>query len=232
MSVGSEAVGLLAKTHLFGVLSAAELERTALDMHVRVYEQGQTIFCRGDPGHEVFVVVSGQVRLSVLGADARELSFNLAGDGDIFGEIAALDGGPRSANATAVTRVRLIVVAQTVLKRLMLTHPPLAEAAIMFLCARLRATSEQLEEVALCPIEMRLARYLLHRLELQPPKMSGDGPCIDLGMTQGELALLLGTSRPTVNSALASLERSGAIKRAATGLECAIGLLTQAAGLS
>ena len=230
MTAGPEVAALLANSHLFRALGTDDLARVAHDLHERTYEQGQTIFYRGDPGHDVHLLVTGQVRLSVLGKEARELSFNLAEAGAIFGEIAALDGGPRTANAMAVTKARTASLSHTILKRLILAHPQVADAAIMLLCGRLRSTSEQLEEVALCPIDMRLARYLLHRLDLQQLD-ARSGPHIDLRMSQTELALLLGTSRPSVNAALASLEKQGAIKRSGMHLECNTAQLTRAAGL-
>ena len=70
-------------------------------------DAGEMLFARGDPGNEIYLVVEGRIRISVLSSDGRELSFAHAVPGDVFGEIAALDGSPRSADATAITSVRL-----------------------------------------------------------------------------------------------------------------------------
>jgi CRP-like cAMP-binding protein len=89
----------------------------------------------------------------VLTAEGRELSFAHAEPGAIFGEIAMLDGGPRSADATAVNKVTALSLSKPALKRLMDTRPLVGEAALRFLCSRLREADQQLEAIALYPIE-------------------------------------------------------------------------------
>ena len=113
------------------------------------------------PGREIYLVVSGRVRLSVLTAEGRELSFAHAEPGAIFGEIAMLDGGPRSADATAVNKVSALSLSKPAFKRLMETQPHVARAAVRFLCSRIREADQQLEAIALYPIEGRLARFFL-----------------------------------------------------------------------
>ena len=98
-------VELLGKTALFG--SLAETDRAAIAGRMRrvQFEPDQMIFSRGDPGREIYLVLEGRIRLSILSSDGRELSFAHAGPGSVFGEIATLDGGERTAGATAITRV-------------------------------------------------------------------------------------------------------------------------------
>jgi len=103
-------------------------------------------------------------------------------------------------------------------------NPKLAGAAIRFLCARLRETDQRLEAIALHRIEVRLARLILSALKSQPPA-KGPKVKLDLGMSQSELALLIGASRPKVNIALTMLEEMGAIERAGTSLMCDVGVL-------
>jgi CRP/FNR family cyclic AMP-dependent transcriptional regulator len=97
-------IGFLGKSALFGSLSEADLAAIASCMRCVDFQPNQMIFSRG-AGREIYVVLHGRIRLSVLTTDGRELSFAHAGPGSIFGEIAALDGGERSAGATALTRV-------------------------------------------------------------------------------------------------------------------------------
>ncbi len=92
-------------------------------------------------------------------------------------------------------------------------HPEISRAAIRFLCARLREVSDHLEDIALLPIEARLARFILNRVGDRTPAENSARLHITLGMSQGELALLLGASRPKVNAALMLLETEGAIER-------------------
>jgi CRP-like cAMP-binding protein len=214
---------LLGRTDLFGSLSEADRRAVAAQMHEATYESGQLIFSRGDPGEEMHLVVEGRVRLSVLSVEGRVLSFNHASRGDIFGEIAALDGQVRTADATALTQVATMTLARTSLKRLMEAKPQLAHAAVAFVCRRLRATSEQIEAIALHSIEVRLARFLLAAIALRGQSEAGTQPvALDLGMSQTELGLLLGASRSKVNEALATLERLGAVHRSEGRIECKV----------
>jgi len=208
---------LLGKTALFGSLPEADLVAVAGSMRKATFESGQTIFTRGDAGSEIYLVVEGRVRLSVFSPDGRALSFKHANAGDVFGEIAALDGGGRTADAIALTPVEVMTLAQARLNALIETNPRVARAAIAFLCLRLRETSEQTEGIALHPIEVRLARFLLSRLK---QRETGPEVPLDLGMSQNELALLIGASRQKVNAALAHLEEAGAVKRTGSRLVC------------
>lgn len=210
----------LKKTLLFGRLDEADIAAVASQMREVRYSAGQSIFARGDQGTDIFLVIEGRVRLSILTAEGRELSFNHAVAGDIFGEIAALDGGERSADATALVDTRMTVLAMAALDRMMVDKPTLARAVIGFLCHRLRNVSDHLENVALFPVEARLARFLLHALGPAPAGQETGSQRLTLGISQTELALLLGASRPKVNAALAVLESAGAVQRSGQVLVC------------
>jgi CRP/FNR family transcriptional regulator, cyclic AMP receptor protein len=211
---------LLAKTALFG--SLADVDRSAIATRMRrvEFEPDQMIFSRGDAGKELYLVLEGRIRLSILSSDGRELSFAHAGAGSIFGEIATLDGGERTAGATAISRVQAMALPQRAMLELIENNPKVAGAAIRFLCTRLRETDQRLEAIALHRIEVRLARLMLSALKLQSPGAKGQNVALDLGMSQGELALLIGASRPKVNIALTMLEDMGAIKRTGSKLTC------------
>ena len=195
----------------------------AAQMREATYGSGQLIFGRGDVGEALYLVVEGRVRLSVLSAEGRVLSFGHAGRGDIFGEIAALDGQARTADATALTRSTIMVLARSSLKRLMETSSQLAQAAVDLLCRKLRRTSEQIEAIALHSTQVRLARFLLAAIA-----MKGEANLrpvvVDLGMSQTELGLLL-ASRSKVNEALATLEKLGAARHTGQHIECNVSVL-------
>ena len=97
-------VELLGRSALFGSLSEADRAAIAGRMRRVQFEPDQMIFSRGDPGREIYLVIQGRIRLSVLSSDGRELSLDHAAPGGIFGEIATLDGGERTAGATAITK--------------------------------------------------------------------------------------------------------------------------------
>ena len=213
-------VDLLGKSALFGSLADADRAAIAARMRRVGFDPDQMIFSRGDPGREIYLVLEGRIRLSILSSDGRELSFAHAGPGNIFGEIATLDGGERTAGATAISRVQAMALPQRAMMELIENNPKVGLAAIRFLCTRLRETDQRLEAIALHRIEVRLARLMLSALKLQSPGATGKNVALDLGMSQGELALLIGASRPKVNIALTMLEDMGAITRAGSKLSC------------
>jgi CRP-like cAMP-binding protein len=222
-------VELLGKTALFGSLAEADRAAIAGRMRRVQFEADQMIFSRGDPGREIYLVLEGRIRLSILSSDGRELSFAHAGSGSIFGEIATLDGGERTAGATAISRVTAMALPQRAITELIENNPKVAVAAIRFLCTRLRETDQRLEAIALHRIEVRLARLLLSALKLQSPDAEGEEVPLELGMSQGELALLIGASRPKVNIALTMLQDMGAITRKGPKLLCNTEMLQEIA---
>ena len=218
-------VELLGKSALFGSLAAVDRGAIASGMRPVQFEPDQMIFSRGDPAREMYLVLEGKVRLSILSSDGRELSFAHAGPRNIFGEIATLDGGERTASATAISRVQAMALPQRTMLDFVENRPRVAVATIQFLCGRLRETDQLLEAIALHRIEVRLARLLLSALKLQ----AGAAVLLDLGMSQSELALLIGASRPKVSVALGLLQEMGAITRKGANLVCNTGMLEEIA---
>lgn len=216
---------VLSRTALLRSLPPALLAAIAGTMREVRFGAGQSIFSRGDPGNAIYVVIEGRVRISVLTAEGRELSFTHALAGDVFGEIAVIDQSTRSAGATALTDVKAMSLSAAATDRLLAEHPVLARAVMRFLCARLREVSDHLEHVALLPIEARVARYILDRLTEQADGASTRQRRIALGLSQTELALLLGASRPKVSGAFGTLEAAGAIRRVGNEIECDAELL-------
>lgn len=213
MAGKNEAAEALAKAPMFGTLDEAARAAVALEVRETAFEPGQVIFSRGDPGSEMHIVLKGRVRLSVLTSDGRELSFAHVEPPSIFGELAVFDGRPRSADATAVNKVTTLCLSKPAFTRLMRQKPEVAEAAIRFLSGRLRDADEQLEAIALHPIEARLARFFLASARQKDPTAKAGRVSLSLPISQSELALLVGASRPKVNAALALLEAAGAIER-------------------
>lgn len=221
---------MLGRTMLFGALEDADRKAIMQEMRETSYDGGQAIFARGDAGRDVYLVTSGRVRLSVLTAEGRELSFAHAEPGHIFGEIAVLDGGVRSADATAVSKVTALTLSKGALTRLIEQRAVVREAVVKFLCNRIREADHQLEGIALYPIEVRLARFFLAAARQKGELKPGAKIVIDLPISQSELALLIGASRPKVNAALALLEDSGAIERKESRFTCDIDELEATAG--
>ncbi len=224
-------VEMLANTALFGPLGEDDRRAVAQELRESVWDQGQVVFSRGDAGRDIYLVTSGRVRLSILTAEGRELSFAHAEAGQVFGEIAVLDGGQRTADATAVTKVQALTLSKPALAKLSETRPAMREAVIRFLCKRVREADQQLEGIALYPIEARLARFFLAAVRQKSGADAEGDIVLDLPISQSELALLIGASRPKVNAALAMLEDQGAIDRAGGKFTCHTEQLEEIAGL-
>lgn len=227
----TEAADLLGRVALFGALDADGRAAVAQELREVSYDAGQVIFSRGDAGAELYIVAKGRVRLSVLTADGKELSFAHAEAPSVFGELAVFDGRPRSADATAVGKVQALSLSKAAFGRLMASTPAVALAAIKFLSQRLRDADEQLEAIALHPIEGRLARFFLAQARQKDPSGAQDRVTLTLPISQSELALLVGASRPKVNAALAVLEADGSITRKGQDVICDVDSLGAIAGM-
>jgi CRP/FNR family transcriptional regulator, cyclic AMP receptor protein len=212
-------ISLLAGSGLFETLGADDCAACAASFREARFGKGEMLFARGDPGTHLYIVSEGQIRLAVATDEGRELSFQIVGPGDLFGEIAVLDGHPRSAEAVALVPTTVYSLERNDFQRLRSTRPAVSDAVISFLCERLRNVSDKLETIALYPLEVRLARFLLAALKGRPDSPGRRLP-LELRFSQSELALLLGASRPKINLALGSLESAGAIGRTSDRLFC------------
>lgn len=215
---------------LFGALTAADLAAMRPLLRQRQFKAGSMVFQRGDPTDDVYLIVSGQLRISVGSADGREIAFRIAGPGEMVGELGVLDGSHRSADLTALRDSVLIGLSRHALHGLLMTRPAMASGVIRFLCQRLRDTSEQLEGLALQRVEVRLARLLLRLAHAAAPARGEVELTLD--MSQAETAALIGASRPKVNLAFAELEARGAIRRAGRKVHCRIAALGDLAEVS
>ena len=145
-------------------------------------------------------VLSGAVRISVDSASGKEVVLNVIRPGEIFGEIALLDGHPRTADAVAMTDCELIVIDRREFVAFLRDEPNVALKIIEILCARLRWTSAQIEEMAFLGLADRLAKALLH--------LSGEtAPGSKLPITQREIGQLIGMSRESTNKQLRAWAR-------------------------
>jgi CRP/FNR family transcriptional regulator, cyclic AMP receptor protein len=200
---------------IFGGLRSDLLERLSSFAVQQSVRSGTTIFTRGDPGTCLFAVCSGIVRISAPSPSGRDAIFNLISDGAIFGEIALLDGLPRTADATAVADCELMVIERRDFLPLIKEQPEIAIKLIEVLCGRLRQTTEQLEDVMFLDLPGRLAKTLLQLARTSKP--TSRGPRVAL--TQGDIGRIIGISRESTNKQLRSwqdrkwllLERGGIV---------------------
>ena len=197
---------VIARDSLFRGLAVATQERIAALATRRVYAEGAVIFMRGDPGDSLCGVVSGRVRISVSRPDGKEVFLNIMTPGETFGEIALLDGEPRTATATAMVRSELLIIPREQFLRLLGNEPQLASHLIRLLCQRVRWTAQLMEDSALLTVPARLAKRLLS-LALLHGRQTAVGT--KLSISQEELAQYLGLSRQIVNQHLQGWKAKG-----------------------
>jgi CRP-like cAMP-binding protein len=149
------------------------------------------------------------VRISASRPGGKEVFLNIIGPGDSFGEIALLDGMPRTATATAMMRTELTIIRRDQFRSLLRTEPQLAEHLIQLLCKRVRWTAQLMEDSALLSVPERIARRLLSLTELHG-RQTPNG--IKIALSQEELARFLGVSRQIVNQHLQSWKSKGWIQ--------------------
>ncbi len=200
----------LRKTSLFSELDAAGLSALAGHLRQRKFRKGTIVFHKDQPGDALYLVESGHVRIFLPTAGGEELTVDVAGPDDVFGELALLDGRPRSASAETLEDSVLQVLSRDEFQRYLAATPRFAASLIELLSARLRQITEYAESLAFLDIHGRIARALLQLADRYG--VESDGIEIDFEMTQAELASMIGATRERVNRALATFRSQGLIE--------------------
>jgi len=206
-----EKARLIGRSFVFRDLDPDLLLRVARLSHVRRLDKGRLLFQQGDEGDALFGVVSGLIRISVVGLGGRELTLGLMEPGDVFGEIALLDALPRTASASAVTDSQLLVIRRPLFLTLVEEEPRLARHLIELLCERLRENTDRLGEFAFLSLRARLAKKL-EALAIAHGHPCETGVRIALKLSQTDLAQMLGVTREAVNKQLRSWQRMGILQ--------------------
>jgi CRP/FNR family transcriptional regulator, cyclic AMP receptor protein len=189
-------------------LQPDEISRLAATASLTHHSANATIFQKGDPGDSMMAVVRGRVKICTYSADGKELVLNIIDRGGLFGEIAVLDGQPRSGDAVALEDTELLVLTRARLMPFLTANPEIATRLIAVLCQRLRQTSEQLEDALLRDAPSRLARGLL-RLAGTFGTAQGNGVRLDIKLSQQQLGNLVGASRESINKHIVEWTRGG-----------------------
>lgn len=201
---------LLRQHFLFAELPPEEFERLLGSATERRFAHGHTIFRRGEPGSSLIAVLEGQVRIGVCSESGREITLGIIGRGELFGEIAVIDGAGRTADATAMGACRLLVLDRRDFLPFLERCPQIAVRLLQLLCARMRKATSVCESVALLDVPMRLARLLL-QLAKEHGEPAGPRQCIALKLSQQELGNLVAATRESINKHLRLWEAEGLI---------------------
>src|SRR4029079_3321024 len=206
------AVELLKSVTLFADLEEGELERFSHVAVPRSFPAGTRVFHEGDDSDARYIVKEGSVQGHSEHSDGRAITLATLGPGEIFGELAMLDGDQRSASAEALTEGELLALPANDVRSLLARHPEISFMLVAVLVRRLRAANVRLSRQSFQTVPSRVAGILA---QLSREAQDGDaGPAeeVTIQMNQTDLAQLAGTSRESVSRFLAELERAGVVR--------------------
>jgi CRP/FNR family cyclic AMP-dependent transcriptional regulator len=188
----------LAQHFLLRELEPATRQRIVGYARTRRYKAGETIFLKGSTGTGMMAVLRGQVRISAPSRQGKEIVLNVINPGEVFGEIALLDGGERTADATALSDCELLVLERRDVLGFLETNPKACLKLLETLSQRLRRTTEQVEDIAFLQLPSRMAKVLVRLTQ-------ADGD--EVKLSQRELANLVGGTRESMNKYLGEWKR-------------------------
>jgi CRP/FNR family transcriptional regulator, cyclic AMP receptor protein len=204
--------GLLAEIALFQPLWPEERVRLAAQMRPKRFAKGEVVFHKDDPATHLYVIAAGSVKISIQEETGREVLVAVYRGGDVFGDLALFDEGPRSATVTALTETLVYSLAGDDLFAVLERNPKAMRQLLARLTRIVRRLSGQVGDFVFLDLESRVAKYLLDLSELSPHQR-------EVELTQEDLAAFVGGTRAAVNRALADLEKAGAITVARKHIE-------------
>jgi CRP/FNR family cyclic AMP-dependent transcriptional regulator len=207
-----DTIALLHHVPVFSALSSEELAKVAQVAVPRRFEAGEVVFKEGDEGSTCYVVRSGRARAVREHPDGRSITLAHFGPGDIFGEMAMLDGERRSATVESIEGTEAIAILSVDMHRLLREYPDISVKLIAALGRRLRETNDRLARQSFQTVQSRVATVLAELVATARAGGDNDGDVV-IAATQAELAQLAGSSRESASRFLAVLERAGIISQ-------------------
>lgn len=201
-----ETLETLRRVPLFTHLGEAELVRVGAAARDRAYPKNSVILFEDDPGDALYVVVTGQVKVVLIGEDGREVILAVLGAGDFFGEMALIDDEPRSAHVIAMEDANLLVLRREDFQSALQEHPRIALGLLQALSRRLRRADDKIGALVLLDVLGRVARLLLEMADEE------DGGRITKKVTHHTIAQMVGSSRETVSRTMRELSERGLIE--------------------
>lgn len=205
---------LLGSIPLFAGLSAEQLGKIAALAQVRSYAGREVVVNQGEPARALFAIVRGRLKVVSCAPDGRDTVLGIMAEGEVFGEVALLDGGLRSASCTAIEPCELLVIDRAQFMELLESSPAIAVKLLDVLAQRLRRLSQRSEDAAFLDVPSRLARSLLDLATRfgESTRTPAKEIRISLKLSQQELGDLVGATRESVNKHLSEWTRQGIVK--------------------
>jgi CRP/FNR family transcriptional regulator, cyclic AMP receptor protein len=198
---------------LFAELDEAGISLCAAALRPRRFKRGEVIFHEGDPGDSLSIVSKGSVKILVTPEDGAEPAIlTTIGPGGFFGELALLDGSPRSATAVAVGATENFILRRDSFDKLVDEQPAIRHALLAALAHEIRRLTAQIQDLHFLDLPGRLARHLVREIQRRDGSLPSGEVRLPWPYTQGELAGMIGGSRQSVNRLLADLIAQGAIR--------------------
>ncbi|MCV7226377.1 Crp/Fnr family transcriptional regulator [Mycolicibacterium komossense] len=207
---------------IFGGIDRDAVATLTRELTPVTFRRGHTVFVEGQSGDELYIIVTGKVKIGRRSHDGRENLLAVLGPSDVFGELSVFDSGPRTSTVTAVTAVSAVTMDRDALRVWMAAHPEIGEQLLRVLARRLRDTNDNLADLIFTDVPGRVAKLLLqltrrfgvpHRGEpVGPNGADREAIRVEHDLTQEEIAQLVGASRETVNKALSEFAERGWIR--------------------
>jgi len=194
-------VSLLRRMPLFEGLAHEEMEALASLLRLRSVKKGDVIFRKGDEGTNLYAILRGCVRITVPTALGDEIAVAVMKDGEFFGEMALLDGMPRSASASAGEETQLAILERSDFLKFLAKRDHAIQAILMALSWRLRKTDDLISEICFSSLSQRRAKRIMDLADDESGEGRQDSER-QINMTQKELSEMLGVSRESVNKEL------------------------------
>lgn len=205
-----DVVRLLRETEVFAGVDVPTATELAQRMVRRSFRRGEALFHQGDAGDSLYVLVEGSVAVVVSSENGDRMVLTTLGPPDVLGEIALLDGGPRSASAEAVEDTATLVLSRAAFLELVRDHPPFAEQLLRTLGGLVRRLSEQASDFVFLDLKGRVAKALVLLAEDAGRALAGIP--VEVAVTQQRLAEMVGGSRQSVNKILHEFAARGLIE--------------------
>ncbi len=197
---------------IFRMLDQKEMDQLAQIAQKETFPANKAVFFEGDRSEVLYFILSGSVRVYQTSEDGKERTLTTMGSGRIFGEMAMLDGKPRSASVATNEETVMLVIGHTAFRALCAKHPDMLWKVMEALCDRIRQTTDDLLDMSFRDVPYRLIRTLVN-LAHQHGERRADGLRIDLPLTSAGLAGMVGSTADRVSRLLDKFEDEKVLRR-------------------
>jgi CRP-like cAMP-binding protein len=207
----SDKLKLLANVALFSDFSVKQLEAVSLVARKKTLQRRDELFHKGDPGGEIYIVVSGKLKALTTSVEGDDVVFSILGPGEVFGEVALLGATPRTATLSAIEDCQLLAIDRRDFMSFLRTNPEVSVKLLSVIAMRLKRVSELVEDTLFLNLPLRLAKKLCSLSRAYGEEVA-EGIRIDLRLSQEEWGDLVGTTRESVNKQMRKWTEAGVVR--------------------